>query len=342
MHGLTMTTQRSQQETFSIPAGPNGALHDALPVRTVARMTGLTADVIRVWEKRYGVVQPLRGPRGARLYCVQDVDRLRLLARVVEAGRAIGDVAALDSASLERLAGGGPAAVPAPASAARSGGAVVIDRVLDATARFDAEEIERILNDALLAMGSAAFTRELLPPLLHRVGDLWSDGRLSVGDEHLVSAVVRNLLTGLMRGRRTGGRPAVLLATPRGERHEFGLLLAALMILEAGVGVSYLGVDLPAADIVAAVRRTQVSVLGMSLVNGENRARAVAEIQTISQHLAPGVALWLGGSEASVVSRALTHPRTRLVDRLEAVDREVVRLAPSAGVADGQHGATRD
>ncbi len=329
-----MTVQRTDQCTGLADPPSSSALHDALPVRTVARMTGLTADVIRVWEKRYGVVRPLRGPRGARLYCAGDVDRLRLLARVVEAGRAIGDVAALDRASLERLAGARPAAAGAPAvPAERSGVPVVIDRVLDAMDRFDAAEIERILTDALLAMGSAAFTRELLGPLLHRVGDLWNDGRLSVGEEHLVSAVVRNLLTGLLRGRRTGGRPTILLATPSGERHEFGLLLAALVILEAGVGVSYLGIDLPAADVVAAVQRTQVSILGMSLVNGENRARTVAEIQAITQRLPRDVTLWLGGPEAPVVSRALTHPRTLVVDRLDAIDREVAQLARGGGGA---------
>jgi DNA-binding transcriptional MerR regulator/methylmalonyl-CoA mutase cobalamin-binding subunit len=329
-----MTVQRTEPHTRAANPASREMPHDALPVRTVARMTGLTADVIRAWEKRYGVVQPLRGPRGARLYCADDVDHLRLLARVVEAGRAIGDVAALDRASLERLAGvRHPTTVARAPSGERTGVSIVIDRVLDAMDRFDAEDIERILHDALLAMGSGPFIRDLLPPLLQRVGDLWNDRRLSVGTEHLVSAVVRNLLTGLLRGRRAAGRPAVLLATPSGERHEFGLLLAALVILEAGVGVSYLGVDLPAADILAGVERTRVPVLGLSVVNGENRGRAVAEIQAITQDLPHDVTLWLGGSEASVISRALAHPRTVVVDQLETIDHEVAQLARSGARA---------
>ena len=77
--------------------------HDAYPLRTVAAMTGLTPDLIRAWEKRYAVVAPIRGARGARLYTAGDIAHLRLLARVVGAGRAIGDVAALRPAELEKL-----------------------------------------------------------------------------------------------------------------------------------------------------------------------------------------------------------------------------------------------
>src|SRR5512147_3272600 len=77
--------------------------HDAYPLRTVATMTGLTPDLIRVWEKRYQVVAPIRGARGARLYTAGDIAHLRLLARAVGGGRAIGDVAALRPAELERL-----------------------------------------------------------------------------------------------------------------------------------------------------------------------------------------------------------------------------------------------
>ena len=89
--------------------------HDSLPLRTVSRLTGLSADIIRAWERRYGVVAPTRGPRGARLYSTEDVAQLRLLRRAVSSGRAIGDIARLSRGALENLVGtaradGGPRA----------------------------------------------------------------------------------------------------------------------------------------------------------------------------------------------------------------------------------------
>src|SRR5512145_357632 len=125
------------------------AAHDTLPLRTVSRLTGLSADIIRAWEKRYAVVAPKRGPRGARLYTRADVAHLSLLRRVTAAGRAIGDVAKLGRAEL------------------------------DALERFDFAALDRALASALIGLGTRAFRRLVAEPLLDEVGQRWSDGRLS-------------------------------------------------------------------------------------------------------------------------------------------------------------------
>src|SRR5512143_3791341 len=110
--------------------------HDSLPLRTVSRLTGLSADIIRVWERRYGVVAHARGPRGARLYSTEDVAQLRLLRRAVSSGRAIGDIARLSRGALENLVGTPePTAARAPATAAR--GTEILDQAIGALERFD-------------------------------------------------------------------------------------------------------------------------------------------------------------------------------------------------------------
>ena len=91
-------------------ATKTGVPHDAYPLSTVTVMTGLSPDLIRAWERRYAVVAPIRGARGARLYSAADISHLRLLARAVGAGRAIGDVAGLSPAQLQRLEGATPQA----------------------------------------------------------------------------------------------------------------------------------------------------------------------------------------------------------------------------------------
>lgn len=305
-------------------------LHDAYPVRTVARLTGLSPDLIRAWEKRYGVVTPQRGPRGSRLYSADDISHLRALAKVVGTGRAIGDVAELSREQLETLAASAqplelPHATTRPAPSGPEA-APVIERVLEALLRFDAEAVERQLSDALVALGAGPFARQIAAPLLDAVGDRWSSGSLSVGHEHLVSGVLRNLLTSLIRARHRVGQPTVLLATPSGDRHEFGLLLVALMLLDAGVGVAYLGVDLPAPDVVHAARSMGVAVVGLGVVDGENRSTATDEVRRIEAELPQRTEIWLGGREADAVAAALPGSRVRVVAKLDQLETEAARL----------------
>jgi DNA-binding transcriptional MerR regulator/methylmalonyl-CoA mutase cobalamin-binding subunit len=297
--------------------------HGGYPVRTVARMTGLSTDIIRVWEKRYGVVDPARGPRGSRIYTTDDVAHLRLLARTVAAGRAIGDVAHLSRTQLDALL-----AEHESADATRAGGGTgrLLARLYAALDPVDIAAIDVALGEALVALGTIAFARDVAAPFLVEVGERWSMQRLSVADEHLISGVLRNVLSGLVRTHARPSTPTVLLTTPRGERHEFGVLLAALLLLDAGVGIHYLGVDLPAAEIVAAARRADVAAVGVGVVNGENRDEAVTELRMIERTLPSATELWVGGREAASVVAALGATRAVILDRMSLLEREAARL----------------
>jgi DNA-binding transcriptional MerR regulator len=307
-------------------------IHESYPLRTVARLTGLSPDVIRAWEKRYGVVKPERGPRGARLYASDDVAHLRLLARVVSTGRAIGDVARLARAELERLAAAPPAvARDVAALPAEDQGKAVVHTALDAVGRFHPADLDRSLGEALMALGSARFHRHVARPLLEEVGARWQDGRLSVAEEHLVSGLLRNLLAGLIRSRGLTGESPVLLATPSGERHELGLLLASLTFVDAGIGIFYLGVDIPAAEIVEAARRSGVRVVGLGFVNGDIRQSSLAETRRVERALPAEVELWLGGREARAIASELGRTRALVLDQLDTLEDEVARLRAAQG-----------
>jgi DNA-binding transcriptional MerR regulator/methylmalonyl-CoA mutase cobalamin-binding subunit len=292
-------------------------------------MTGLTPDLIRAWEKRYRVVAPVRGARGARLYSANDIAHLRLLARVVGAGRAIGDVAALGRAKLEKLAAQLPPDMQEvarrDADSPREG---PITRILEHLARFDDTGMTRLLGDALLGLGARSFVHEVAVPLMHRVGERWAGGHLSIAEEHLLTATLRTLLAELARTRPAHGSP-IVLATPAGERHEIGLLLVALLAREAGADVVYLGVDLPAADIVAAATRARARVVGLSLVASENRARAVVEVNAVQVALAGKCDLWLGGADAGEVAAGIDPFLGLVFDTLEGAEVELARLTAS-------------
>jgi methanogenic corrinoid protein MtbC1 len=301
--------------------------HDAFPLRTVAAMTGLTPDVIRAWEKRYAVVAPIRGARGARLYSSADIAHLRLLARVVGAGRAIGDVAALSLAELEKLAVQSP---PDGQGAQRHGAPApredFVNRVLERLERFDHAAVTRLLGDAVVGLGVRRFVYQVVLPLVHHVGSRWAAGELSIAEEHLLTGMLRNLLASLAQGRGGHGHPLVL-ATPAGERHEIGLLLVALLARDAGVDVVYLGVDLPAADIVTAAASARACVVGLSAVAGKNRARACVVAAAIQTALPAHVELWLGGADAGNVAAGVEGFRGLLLDDLGATEAELGRIA---------------
>ena len=294
--------------------------HAAYPVKTVARLTGLSADIIRAWERRYGVVAPVRGPRGARLYSADDVAHLQLLSRAVAAGRAIGDVAVLDRSTLSALVD--DARPPAPERATPPG----VDRFVDDLRQCDAAALDQHLGEALVALGPREFVRQVAAPLLVVVGERWEAGALSIAEEHLLSATLRGLLSSLMRVVNRGRGPLVVLATPSGERHEMGLLLVGLLTLDSGMRVHYLGTDLPASEVVDAARRSGAAVVGLSLVDGANAEHAAAQVTEIERGLPAGTELWLGGGIAATVRARLGATRALAVGDMDSLEHELGRL----------------
>jgi methanogenic corrinoid protein MtbC1 len=247
---------------------------------------------------------------------------------VVASGRTIGDVAKLDRGVLQTLAD--TSLSTSPAVEVRSGHQPLVERVLEAAHRFDVAELDRALTDALLALASGDFVRRVVVPVLDEVGTRWECGDLSVADEHLTSGLLRNLLIGLIRSRRCSTGPTVLLATPSGERHELGILLVALLVAEGGLGLCYLGPDLPADQVIDAAERAGVDVVALSLVYEDNRSTAVAEVSKIERQLPLDTELWLGGRDARAAARSLEGSRAFVIDELDLLDNEILRLRQSA------------
>lgn len=286
------------------------------PIGAVAVLTGLTVDTLRAWERRHQVVTPSRDERG-RVYGDADVRRLQLMAAAVSRGHAVGRLARLDDAALTALLETpNPipgAALPAdPATAprrARRGGIVQepapglgapLGRVLAALRRFDASEVEREIGRVAAALPPRDLVHAWVLPLMRHTGTEWHDGRLSPAQEHLLSAVLRSLLGGVIRAMpHAPKRPNLLMTTLPRDRHEFGILGAALLAALAGVRVTYLGVELPADEVVDAARRSGASAVVLGLTYTETRARAAADIDRIARRLPGGIELWLGGALAA-------------------------------------------
>jgi DNA-binding transcriptional MerR regulator/methylmalonyl-CoA mutase cobalamin-binding subunit len=276
------------------------------PIKVVVRRTGLSADALRAWERRYEAVIPHRSETGRRLYSDADIERLLLLKRVAQVGRSIGQVASLGRDELLALAQEDEsAAVPVPHASKRpppgaqqQAGNGLLASCLDAIQHFDGPRLRGLLAAASLEFSQHRLIEELLVRLVWTVGDRWRDGTLRVGHEHLATATVQAFLGELTREGGAARSPAVALATPTGQRHQLGAMMAAATAITEGWRVVYLGADLPAEDIAAAANHQGVRVAGLSVVYPADDPLLPGELTRLRRLLADEVVLVVGGRAA--------------------------------------------
>ena len=259
------------------------------------------------------------------MYTDADIARLRLLRGAVEHGHSIGRLAGLTDAELRRLAATADAnAASAVAPTRRT--PLDTAALTAALQKYDATAIDQQISRLAAVLPPLELLRDVLMPVLAQVGDDWHRGPARIAHEHLMSSTMRNILGSFLR---LYARPEVstrlLFATLAGERHEIGTLGAAMLAASSGLGVAYLGPDLPAREIVDSVRPAgaQVLVLGLTATSaGKAKER---ELRTIVRDLPKEVELWAGGRGA-VRHTALISPRGLVLRDYNAYQQELVRI----------------
>lgn len=274
------------------------------PIAVVAERTGLSRDVLRVWERRYSAVEPTRSPGGQRLYSDADVARFRLLATATRHGRSIGGVAGLPSDELARLIADDESARPPSAARVER-----VEAALAFTRSLDGPGLDRQLRRDVARDGLAAFLEDIVPELMCRIGEDWRADRLGIAHEHLASATVLAIILESIRTvPPAANAPRLLVTTPSGERHAVGAALAAAAAALDGWAVVYLGVDVPAADIVAAAVAAGAAAVAISVVHAVDPAFVSRELRAVRAGLAASVPLLVGGAAATKLSLPLNHP----------------------------------
>jgi DNA-binding transcriptional MerR regulator len=261
-------------------------------IGAVTKLTGLSADVVRVWERRYGAIRPQRSQGGSRLYSDADIARLRRLRQAVEKGHSIGQVARLSEDELDHIVADARIAdAPDPYRTAR-------DRFLEAIERMDVVAADLELSRAATLYPPRPLIKNIVAPILYEVGERWAHREMGVAQEHISSWLLRNLLSSLFRlYPPTEGAETIVLATPAGERHEFGILLGALLASTRGWRVVYVGADLPAAEIAHAIRLSKARLLALSVVNTSSQEN-MAELEALAALVPASTRVWIGGAEA--------------------------------------------
>lgn len=287
-------------------------------VGMVSRMTGLSTHTLRMWEKRYAAVVPKRTPAGGRLYTDRDVERLRLLHKLVDAGHSIGGIAKLPDGDLRRMAAASSTPIETPTEHHLP---ELRARVMSAIESLHVQDAEELLSRAALGTEPSDFLRGVVAPLLTEVGDRWERGDLRIAHEHACSTVMRGLLFSLMRLYPSGdSRRRAVIATPAHEDHELGALMVSMLAAMHGWSVLYLGPNLPASEIAYAVIDTKSDLLMLSITNLDAN-RAAAEVAAIERELPESVELLVGGRAAALP----TGSRGRIEHDLAALESTLSR-----------------
>ncbi|MBA3444967.1 MAG: MerR family transcriptional regulator [Gemmatimonadales bacterium] len=299
------------------------------PVRFTALRTGLSPHVLRAWERRYGVVSPSRTGGGQRLYSDLDVERLKLLRRLTERGHSIGRLADSSLADLERTAREEnlPRLREAKEPPSDAGAEEFRQAVLGAIRNLDGSELQTVLERAAVTLGVPLFLDRVAGPSLQEIGQGWSEGTVSIAQEHLASAVFRRVLGWILQVYEArDGAPRLLGATPPRHVHELGALLAAGAAAAEGWDVTYLGPDLPIAELLGAARHVGASAVALSVVYPKVDAGLIIDLEQLRSGLDTQTTILLGGAAAIEDRERLTALGAQVVDSLGELRTTLQRL----------------
>jgi DNA-binding transcriptional MerR regulator/methylmalonyl-CoA mutase cobalamin-binding subunit len=297
-------------------------------IKQASARTGLGAPLIRAWERRYGVISPTRTPGGYRLYDDDAIKTLLTMRGLLdrgwtasEAARAIGaGEVAVDDVAIDQRPGPGPT-VSATANRAR-----VIERFVAAAESTSSAETEAAIDEILASGSFEAVVDDLLLPAAAAIGESWAAGRMSVAAEHAASAAIARRLAAAFQAAAIANRTTVLVGLPPGSRHELGALAFAVALRRRGVGVMYLGPDVPVDAWVDIAHRTKARAAVIGVVTAADQAPAADVVDALRAGSIGIVAV--GGAAATGQpsdSNGVVVLPSRVVDASDVIARAIGR-----------------
>jgi DNA-binding transcriptional MerR regulator len=265
----------------------------ALRIGEFARRVGVSPELLRAWERRYGLLEPIRTDGGFRLYTSDDAGRVERMKRALEDGFSAAE-AARRARATER-----------PPERALDDAR---DRLVAAARSYDEGAVHAILDEAFAGFSLETVLQELILPALREIGTEWQQGTLDIGQEHFASNLIRERLLATARLWGRGGGPLAILACAPGERHDIGLIAFGLVLRSQGWRILFLGADTPVPTLRHAVETTDPRLVVVASMDG-----ALLEAQSTElRRLARSAPLVLSGTGASEELCARLH-----IDRLD-------------------------
>ena len=291
-------------------------------IHRVAKLTGLSKDVIRVWERRYSLVKPSRSANRYREYTDEDISLFRFLKEELDRGQTIGGLAMERRDSLlQRMH---VSAIPKQQELVphRS----LLDELISRLDPLDKGRFEQQLNAAIAVIPFEEAVQRILLPLQRRVGELWHEGRVNIAVEHYVTKVIQQKLFSVMNQLPVNEfGPRVVVACPEGEYHEIGAQAATYLAAARGCHVYYLGPNLPLADLETLCERVRPDLILLSVTETKPEGgvhHLLHGLRTLSQRWPVAV----GGQGACAMEHFLENTSIELLDDLGALHTRLANL----------------
>ncbi len=278
-----------------------------LRIGEFSRRVGVSPELLRAWERRYGLLRPVRSQGGFRLYTSEDAERVARMRQALAEG--------FSAAEAARRALLQPPSAVAALEASR-------ERLLAAAEAYDDAAVHAVLDEALAGFALQTVLRELILPALRRIGEEWERGRLEVGHEHFASTIVRERLLSLARLWGRGGGPLAVLACAPGERHDIGLIAFGLVLRSHGWRIVFLGADTPLATLERAVEETAPRLVVVTSTDRALLEGAASGLRRLARS-ARLVVSGAGASEALCARLRLERLDGDLVAAAETISRAV-------------------
>jgi len=289
-------------------------------IRVASRLTGVSSDTLRMWERRYGFPKPERNESQVRVYSEADIERLVLISRALKAGYRSGEVIHRGSEELRGLL-----VTSTRAEVDNDRRTPTIESLLNLLVANDPQGLRDELRRSVALLGPKQFLTDVAAPLVEQVGVAWAAGRLAVRHEHLVSEVLSSKLRLLLSAYEDrSSRPVVLLATLSDEQHGLGLDMVALYLALEGATPRLLGVNTPPDQIAEAAVALSADVVGVSISEASDLPQTEANLRSVLSSLPSPIELWVGGKNARRLS--VRNPRIQLVVTWQDLDEALARL----------------
>lgn len=267
----------------------------AYNISSVERDTGLSKDVLRMWEKRYGFPQPERDEHGERLYPRPQVERLRLLKRLIDMGHRPGKLMACSDEELGQL--GSRRAATAEVCAPADGS---IETFIGLVKQHDAAAYHQGMQQRMARLGMEQFVLNTIAPLTQAIGEAWEAGRIEVFEEHLFTELTKRILRQTLSTLpQSLSPPCILLTSVPDEPHILGLLMAETLLTLEGAHCIALGTEMPLLDIARAAEAHRADIVALSFSQAFPRRQITPLLGELRASIAPQTAIWAGGAGVS-------------------------------------------
>ena len=284
------------------------AAEERLRIGEVSRRTGVSPELLRAWERRYGLLHPERSAGGLRLYTFEDLERVRLMRRHLSAGLAAAEAA--------RLAADAPPE-PMPTGAALFDPLAAREELGAVLERFDEPAAQAVFDRVLARTTLDTLLADVVLPYLRDLGDRWQRDEVSIAQEHHASGVLRERLLALARGWGAGAGPQAVLACPPGERHDIGLIAFGLALRARGWRIHFIGADTPIESLTDAARSLNADLVVLAATMPDSLDAVAGQLEALTHHHRVAI----GGAGARPLQAA---PHVLTLENGAVADAEVV------------------